>query len=531
MNVKEQSVFGERQHGAAFTFRDTPPAPANEGLGWRLRTGNRRYSHRLIIVIVVPAVAVLLFLLNSRDQALQISVLVVLSIVGLYQVIRYAFREPRWYICALMLEETVPYFNVIPVSPESRWFLRYPLLFPLALPALWSTIKTGILFEGRFGLMVMYFGWSAVTVAYSLDPGVSVGRLVPDFLLFSTLCYVGSNIRSADDVQEVLGRFVLACGLLQLLTAVAYLFLPEVLGGTGETLRATWMIDERGLARFCGVFNEPNAVGSLMLATVGSGVAHWSAVRTRWRRLLLAFSMAAGVFFAIAADSRSETFVAVLGCTSYAIWQYRWKALVTVGLFIILACGCFYALKPEIQPYLNRGLDTMTGRTEAWDFEVAKAEANPFLGYGYQSEGEILRDRHFNNWQDIWGRGAYTPLHNGYMTLIIGTGIPATIFWLSIFLGPWWQLIRDREDPWKLKPLALLVILPALLLALDESGLSEPRSVRGLLLYVSWTIAERYQIVSRQTRQSAAEQRDDVVDARSSGLKAGALMRGKSVGR
>lgn len=516
--MKEQSRSGERDHDTMFTklSRKTQPGPTDEGMGWPLRTSHRPCSYRLIIVFIVPAVVVLLFLLNSRDQELQIGVLGVLSIIALYQVIRYAFREPRWYICALMIEETVPYFNVIPVSPDSRWFLRYPLLFPLALPALWSTIKTGILFQGRFGLMVMYFVWSAVTVTYSLDPGVSMGRLVPDFLLFSTLCYVGSNIKSAEDVQQVLGRFVLACGLLQSLTAVAYLFLPEVLGGTGETLRATWMVDERGLARFCGVFNEPNAVGSLMLATVGAGVAHWTAVRTGWRKVLLASTMVAGVFFAIAADSRSETFVAIIGCTSYAIWRYRLKAFVTVALFIVVACGCFYALKPEIQPYLNRGLDTMTGRTGAWDFEIAKAEANPFFGYGYQSEGEILRDRHFNNWQNIWDRGAYTPLHNGYMTLIIGTGIPATIFWLSIFLGPWWLLIRGREDPWKLKPLVLLVILPALLLALDESGLSEPRSVRGLLLYVSWTIAERYQIVSQQTGPSAPEQRDAGREVRSS---------------
>lgn len=432
-----------------------------------------------------------------------IYVLAALSLVPLFCCIRYALRHPSWFIFALIVEETVPYFSVIPIDPESRWFLRYPLLFPLAIPAVWTAFKSRILFEGRFGLMLVFFAWGAVTLTYSMNQAVSAGRLVPDFLLFATICFAASHIENANDVQVVLGRFVLGCGLLQIVTGFAYLFLPEVLGGSGETLRATWMLDERGLYRFCGIFNEPNAVGSLMLSTVGSGVAHWHAVTKRWRKALLAGSMIAAVIFAAIADSRSETVAAVVGCVSYGVWKYRWKGVMAVTIVVVLALGCFSMLSSAIDPYLNRGVDSMTGRTEAWSFEVSKAEDSPLLGYGYQSEGEILRDHRFRDWEEIWNRGAGTPLHNGYMTLIIGTGIPATVFWLVVFIGPWWALFRSGVDPWNLMPLALLIVIPTLLLSIDESGLSEPRYVRGLLLFMCWAMAERYQLVHRAEVEAA----------------------------
>jgi O-antigen ligase len=487
-------------------FRQGPRAPRAESGRFVRQPGPKANIDgiRGIATILIGVGSVVL--LSTANRWIPVYAVATIALVLLFYGMRYALEHPHWFIFALIVEETVPYFSIIPLDPDTRWFLRYPLLFPLALPALWGAIRTRIIFQGRFGLMLIFFAWAAVTLVYSLNPAVSAGRLIPDFLLFATICFAAAKIESADDVQHVLGRFVLGCGLLQIITAFAYLFLPEVLGGSGETLRATWMVDERGLYRFCGVFNEPNAVGSLMLATVGSGVAHWHAVTTRSRKLLLALSMTAAVIFAVFADSRSETFAAVIGCVSYGIWKYRWKGIVAVALVIVLALGCFSMFGSLIEPYLNRGVDTMTGRTEAWAFEISKAEDSPLLGYGYQSEGEILRDRHFKDWEEIWNRGAGTPLHNGYMTLIIGTGVPATIFWLAVFIGPWWSLFRSRDDPWNLMPLALLVILPMLLLSIDESGLSEPRYVRGLLMFMSWAMAERYQIVHRLQTEALEKQ-------------------------
>ena len=378
------------------------------------RSGEQSNTRNTIGIVAILIAIAAVALLNAGDKWISIYILAVLSLGPLFIGIRYVSRNPSWLIFALIVAETVPYFSIIPLDPANRWFLRYPLLFPLALPALWAAFKTRIIFQGRFGLMLVYFAWGAVTLVYSLNPAVSAGRLVPDFLLFVTISYAASKVESAEDVRVVLGRFVLGCGILQLITAFAYFCLPEVLGGSGETLRATWMVDERGLYRFWGIFNEPNAVGALMLATVGSGVAHWHAVTSRWRKLLLALIMISAVAFAAVADSRSETLAAAIGCIGYGIWKFRWKGAVAVALVMVLAIGSYTMFASTIEPYLNRGVDTMTGRTEAWAFEVEKAEASPLLGYGYESEGEILRDRQFNDWEEIWNQGAGTPLHNGY---------------------------------------------------------------------------------------------------------------------
>jgi O-antigen ligase len=296
-------------------------------------------------------------------------------------------------------------------------------------------------------------------------------------------------------VQVVLGRFVLGCGLVQILDGIAYFFLPPILGGAQDTLRATWMIDPLGqdLPRFAGVFNNPNAVGGVMMATVTASVAHWHAVKSRHRKILMALSMASAVFFAIVADSRSETAATIVGCTTYALWKYRWRAVRVLAVIVVAAVLTLPFINKQ---YLNRGLDTATGRTEAWAFEVRAVKASPFIGYGFQVEGEIFQNRYWTNWQDFWDHGANTALHNGYMSTAIGLGIPALLLWLVAFMTPWVMLLRDETDAWNLKPLLCLVALPILLISFDESVI-EVRAILGLLVWVSWAITAHYgQIVS-----------------------------------
>ena len=351
--------------------------------------------------------------------------------------------------------------------------------------------------QGRCKELMIFFAWGAVTITYSLDPGISFGRLLSDVLLFVALACATFEVSSADDVQLLLGRFLLGCGLLHAVNLIAWGAFPSDL---------THVVDEQGLFRFSGFSSDPNVLGSLMLATVGAGVAYWNS-STGLRKAALASIMALGTAFAVLADSRSELAVAALGCVGYLIWRRPLKGAVIAAIVVLVSIIGYQSLGENARMYFNRDVSTFTGRTEAWQFEVQQLRQRPILGYGYEVEGAIFQNRYFQDWLKSWDEGPNTPLHSGYLTVIIGVGLPAFVFWLIIILSPWVELFRHGEDPWNLKAQFFLVVLPMLVLGLDESGLSEPRYVRGLLFFMSWLLVARYNVARR------AAQREETVQA------------------
>ena len=79
---------------------------------------------------------------------------------------------------------------------------------------------------------------------------------------------------------------------------------------------------------------------------------------------------------------------------------------------------------------------------------------------------------------------------------MVGVGVPATLLWLFIILRPWASLFRHEDDPWGLKPLALLVIVPLLILNFTESGAGDCHYTTGVIFVLCWAIAERARLLA-----------------------------------
>jgi hypothetical protein len=58
--------------------------------------------------------------------------------------------DPSWLVAGLVLEETLPYLNFLPFEPSSRWWIRYPILLALCLPALPAVWRSTLLQQGYF---------------------------------------------------------------------------------------------------------------------------------------------------------------------------------------------------------------------------------------------------------------------------------------------------------------------------------------------------------------------------------------------
>lgn len=195
------------------------------------------------------------------------------------------------------------------------------------------------------------------------------------------------------------------------------------------------------------------------------------------------------------------------GIALYVVWRYRAK-----GILLFIAAGVVgIAAMPifgrDIGDYFTRGnVTTLTGRTEMWQFVVHAIEDHPLRGYGYEVAGALLMSKYFPVWYGPWDLGPASSVHNGYLSHAAGVGIPATLFWLFITLRPWFFLFRQKEDPWNLKPVMLLVVIPLLIHNLTEAALGDFLGAEGLLFGLVFVIGERYRLFALEQAEAARQE-------------------------
>ncbi len=516
MDSTEAFSGAPRPRGEAKIFDSPGPASERHRLFDDLEVRPARVPPRLAVVASAAALGMLAVLvLNIHSLYLAFAIAGLVGGALLLWTVGWTTRNPLRLVPALVLVEALPYVNLIPLDPEKRWWLHYPLLLAFCLPAIAAAYHRGVVRERYLAVFLVYFGWAAVSVIYSLDPLISAGRLVPAVLLFAALAAVSLSTACATDVDAVLWGFLAGCGVLLCLTAFAAVALPRrvfVEGGTwtgawravhDATGMYTWIRDTSGIDRFEGVFYSPNVVGSLAFLSIGVALSIWGRA-TRRQRVVLAFSILAGAVFDLMADSRSPAVALAIGAGAYLLWRYRARGMLVCAAVALAGALVYGALGATAKLGVSRDVTTLTGRTLAWKFELRKILERPFTGYGYDVEGAIFKDPRFPSWDSFWSQGPDTSTHEGYLSIAVGLGVPALVFWLCIMLRPWIALLRRPGDPWNLKPLFFFLILPSFCRAFAEAGIGDVHRMDGIMFYLLWMIAERQRVMTLQAIPDAA---------------------------
>lgn len=395
-------------------------------------------------------------------------------------------------LCALVMIELLCSATVLPVTEEQRFIIRYPLLFLFCVPAATLSLRTSLLLRGGFRDYLLYLGWGAVTITYSLLPGYSLARVTAAVLIFVLTVKLVSDVKDSDDIERLMKWFLIGLGVVWIGLLATLVAVPHDLAWDDELL---------GMVRFRGFFGSPNQVGEVTLATVGAVAIIWN--HASWRqKVWLGLETAVAIALGALADSRSPFVGLTIGATLYVLWRYRLRAVP----ICLVAAVLIFAIATQVAPdYFTRGeVSTLTGRTDVWKFAVKKIEERPLLGWGFEVEGEILQSKYFPVWWGPWEEGPHSSLHNGYLSRAVGLGLPALIFWIFFFLRPWFWLFRQRDDPWQLKRIFLLVIVPILILNLVETTAGDCRYSVGLLATLCWGFAERQRLDDRDRRRSQA---------------------------
>jgi O-antigen ligase len=389
-------------------------------------------------------------------------------------------------LCALLLIEELSAASFLPLEKEQLFMVRYPLLIAFCALAAWKVLQSTDIWQGGFLDYLIYLGLGVISITYSLLPGYSTARILAAILMFMTIVRIARAVANREDIETLLNWYLIGTGIVWLVILIASVTMSYDL---------VWDVEEMtGLVRLRGIYGSPNLIGEVALATIGVGTVMWTST-SGWKRALLAAQMAVAVALSALADSRSPFIGFAVGGLLYLVWRYRLRAVPIILVVGVVGFGLVAQLNPE---YLTRGdVTSLTGRTDIWKFAIEKIKQRPLLGYGFEVEGEIMKARDFPIWWGPWEEGPRSSLHSDYLSKAVSLGIPALVFWVFFFMRPWLALLRRKDDPWNLKPLFFLVVVPILILDFTEAT-GDCRYAVGMIATLSWALAERQRLMLRR---------------------------------
>ena len=457
------------------------------------------------VLFIVAAVAALLalYMLNGGSYLPALGMIGLAGGFVIYKAAAITRTDRGWLIVPLTLIAIS--IKIFYLEGALRAGLHYGLTALFCAPCVLIVWRSGIFRRGGFQLYSVYFLWALITVTYSLAPQYSIVRLADSMLVFCALSAIAYDLEGPEDITRVVERFLIGSGAFVVIMGFAAVALPRSM---------TWDVPEsftlnQEVERFRGILNNPNDVGVLMLVTVGPILAFWNRFEQRKKKWMALLAMVAVAECAIA-DSRTPFIALGLGCTLYLLWRYRLRGIVVMAAAVVVGVAALPLFGHHLSEYTSRGdVTTLTGRTEMWAYVIQEIKGRPFIGYGYSVSGAIFDSKYFPIWYGPWDQGPQSSLHNGYLDHAIGVGVPATLLWLFIVLRPWWSALRQKEDPWNLKPLALLVVVPCLVHNMSEASLGDFYGVIGILFGLVWAIGERYRLVVLEQEEAERQKATD----------------------
>ena len=456
---------------------------------------SRAYKPPATAMLIGMAALGLLVLLMLHSPNLALSVAAVAGGILIIWVAWPVHGNGAHLLCALLLIEELSGASFLPLTDEQHFMVRYPLLIAFCAAAVWTALRKPEIWQGGFRDYLIYLGLGVISISYSLLPGYSTARIMAAILMFMGIVTIGRSVAGRKDIEHLLSWYLIGTGIVWMVILVSSVLMAQDM---------VWDVEEMtGVVRLRGIYGSPNQIGEIALATIGSGMFIWRST-SGWKRALLAAQMAVACALGVLADSRSPFVGLAVGGLLYLIWRHRLRAVP-----IILALGVVgFSLVTQLDPeYLTRGdVYSLTGRTDIWKFAIEKIKQRPMLGWGFEVEGEIMKARDFPIWWGPWEEGPRSSLHSDYLSKAVSLGVPALVFWVFFFMRPWLALLRSKEDPWNLKPLFFLVVVPILLLDFTEGTAGDCRYAVGMIATLGWALAERRRLATLQRRPAAVSE-------------------------
>jgi O-antigen ligase len=211
-----------------------------------------------------------------------------------------------------------------------------------------------------------------------------------------------------------------------------------------------------------GVFPHKNELGAMASASTVAFLCFGdpSSSRPGFRFICVVASLACVIFAGSAGALASLLILLTIYFAIFLTW--RWPAAFT-WLFVLAVTAALAAalLSMDVDTFSLVGRDaTLAGRTSIWDMVLAMIADSPLLGHGYYAGTSAFAAPRLKELFGPAGRDA----HNGYLTLLLETGIVGLLLYLYLILSVIFMgtTRAKREGRVRRNCLMLLLVFPSL---------------------------------------------------------------------
>ncbi len=244
-------------------------------------------------------------------------------------------------------------------------------------------------------------------------------------------------------------------------------------------------------ARLQGLKNHPNALGSFCAMACPVILWKWWRSRGGARVGLVALGGTVAVML-ILSGSRTSLLCGGLGVAACLAAAGRRR---TCAAFVAAAAAGALVLMASPTAGLRRRVDdgtavNLTGRPAIWRAGWYLVEERPLEGFGYDAETRVFQDAAWQRDARVeFGVTARQSMHNGYLSVLAGTGVVGLALWLGVLAVPMVGALRARACGGKGLVVGMLSV--GLVTNLVESQITPAASTAAAMFWVAWAAAGR----------------------------------------
>ena len=334
--------------------------------------------------------------------------------------------------------------------------------------------------QGKIPLQFIFLGifiiFALVSAYYSLDQRYTLIRSLSFIALYFFLLGFYHWLDQHHRLLTTFRIFYITITVVIVLNLFAFVISPT----------KVWGIDAE--FRFQGIFDNPNAIGSFGM--ICYPLLLWALYRSnRYHKLIPIILLSILAIMHILSGSRSSILVSMIGICLLLILQKKMVKLVTVFAVLFIALFLIIQIKPaSFQRQEDRSITDLTGREDFWKNAFILISERPYHGYGYSVGGKIWQDPRFYNPKiSLWSGSVRSSLHNGYLSVAIGLGMPALILWIIILILPLYKSLKNKTN--HLNPYIITMLAMILIINFVETEITPGTNVSAIIFWFGWTIA------------------------------------------
>jgi len=275
------------------------------------------------------------------------------------------------------------------------------------------SVRIGLTALKRLWPLWLFLGWAAVSISWSDFPVSSANSIVSTLLLLlvAMLCCIRLS-------SSLAARALLLSGILAATTCISFAWLLPLYG-----LHQPWDVGGEHVhaGAWRGVYLHKNHMGQVLAILVGGLLPVRSGIL---RSKPIKYSLLVVLMGLIILSESASSVIAIPLGFFLRLWlvEMSSRSKFLSALYVIPFAILIYLVLNDFLSFFDKDM-TFTGRTYIWDIAGRWFAFRPWLGYGFNT----LTYGGFS--VELMQRRAVTDPHNGYLDIILGTGIVGLALW------------------------------------------------------------------------------------------------------